>query len=131
MEYLIDTHTFIWYCEGSEKLSNTARNLIDSSTNKITISIASLWEISIKAATNKIIINNSFESIFDDIINFDFHLLAIEFPHLVVQKYLPFHHRDPFDRILIAQSISEKIDIISADTIIDDYFVGTNLKRIW
>ncbi len=131
MHYLIDSPTFLWYSGGSGKLSQKARNLIDENENKILVSIVSLWEISIKVAINKLEVENSFESIFDDILNFDFHILPLEFPHLVIQKNLPFHHKDPFNRILISQSISEKLDIISYDEIIDKYLENTGVKRIW
>lgn len=131
MQYLIDSHTFLWYSEGSEKLSLIARNLIDENENKIYVSIASLWEISINVSNNKLIVKNSFESIFDDIIHYDFHILSLEFSHLVTQKNLPFHHRDPFDRILISQSIFNNLDIISVDSVFDQYLESTQVKRIW
>lgn len=131
MKYLIDTHTFLWYSEGIDKISNLAKETIDNSDNIIIVSIASLWEISIKVANKKLEVANSFESIFDDIINFEFEILPLQFPHLVIQKNLSFYHRDPFDRVLISQAISEKIDIISIDAIIDEYLVGTSVKRIW
>lgn len=131
MKYLIDTHVFLWYSQGSENLSENAKKIIDDPRNKIIVSIATLWEISIKVSLNKLEITNSFDSILDDIINYNFELININFQHLIIQNKLPFYHKDPFDRILVAQAISEKIDFISIDSIMDSYLKTTAAKRIW
>jgi PIN domain nuclease of toxin-antitoxin system len=109
MKYLLDTHSLLWYLEGSNLLSENSKNIIDFKSNNVLISISSLWEISIKNSIGK---------------------LPLLVP-LIIQKTLPFHHKDPFDRILISQSIAEKIDIISVDTIIDKYLEATEINRIW
>ena len=131
MKYLIDTHTFLWFNEGSNDLSNTAKQLIADKNNEIYISIASLWEISIKTALNKLTINGSYELIIEDVTENDMEILPINFAHTVIQNQLPFHHRDPFDRIIIAQAIAENINIISKDAIFDAYLVDKSVKRLW
>ena len=102
MKYLIDTHTFLWFNEGSTDLSSTAKQLIVDKNNEIYISIASLWEISIKTAINKLTITGSYELIIEDVTENDMEILPINFAHTVIQNKLPFYHRDPFDRIIIS-----------------------------
>lgn len=131
MKYLLDTHTFIWFIEGSDELSKKAINLIVDENNEILLSIASLWEISIKVGLGKLSIKGGYENIMNDIVNNDITLLPIDFAHTLVQSKLELHHRDPFDRILIAQAIAENMSIIGRDEIFDTYFDEKNVKRIW
>ena len=131
MKYLIDTHTFLWFNEGSADLSNTAKQLIIDKNNEIFISIASLWEISIKTSLNKLTITGSYELIIEDVTENDMELLPINFAHTVIQNRLPFHHRDPFDRIIVSQAIAENMMLISKDTLFDLYLVNLPIKRIW
>ena len=131
MKYLIDTHTFLWFNEGSADLSNTAKQLIIDKDNEIFISIASLWEISIKTSLNKLTITGSYELIIEDVTENDMELLPINFAHTVIQNKLPFHHRDPFDRIIISQAIAENMMLISKDSLFDPYLVNLSIKRIW
>jgi PIN domain nuclease of toxin-antitoxin system len=131
MKYLIDTHTFLWFSEGTSDLSNTAKQLIIDKNNEIFISIASLWEISIKTALNKLTIVGTYELIIEDVTQNDMDIMPINFAHTVIQNKLPFHHRDPFDRIIISQAIAENMDIISKDALFDAYLVGKPAKRIW
>ena len=131
MKYLIDTHTFLWFNEGSADLSQTAKQLITDKNNEIFISIASLWEISIKTSLNKLTITGSYDLIIEDVTENDIEILPINFAHTVVQHKLPFHHRDPFDRIIVSQAISENMNLISKDTLLDSYLADMPIKRIW
>lgn len=131
MRYLIDTHVFLWFVSNTEELSQIARTLIEDSQNEIFISIASLWEISIKTAIGKLNINGNYESVIDDVNDNSIQVLPINFAHTVEQNTLPFHHRDPFDRIIISQAIVENMNFISADRVFDDYLKGKSIKRIW
>ena len=131
MQYLIDTHTFLWFTEGSSELSVKAKNLIKNKDNEIFISIASLWEISIKTATGKLEITGSYDLIIEDIIENEMQILPINFAHTVIQNQLPFHHRDPFDRIIASQAVVENMDLINVDAIFDTYFEDKEVKRIW
>ena len=128
MHFLLDTHTLLWYYWNSPQLSNTAKNEINNPYNTLYVSMASLWEITIKVNQNKLIVIDPLALFFTDAVEgYDFRILPIERSHLEKLIGLPLHHRDPFDRLLIAQSISENIPIISADTAFDAYPV----TRIW
>lgn len=131
MQYIIDTHTFLWFTEGSSELSVKATNLIKDKDNEIFISIASLWEISIKTATGKLEIAGSYDLIIEDVTGNEMEILSINFAHTVIQNQLPFHHRDPFDRIIASQAIVENMNLISRDSIFDSYFEDKEVKRIW
>ena len=102
MKYLIDTHIFLWFSSGSSELSQKTKEIILDKNNEIFISIASLWEISIKTATGKLEIRGDYENVIDDVTGNDMEILPINFAHTVAQNKLLFHHRDPFDRIIIA-----------------------------
>lgn len=131
MRYLIDTYVFLWFVGNAKELSKTAKNTIEDGSNEIFISIASLWEISIKTALGKLTINGSYESVIDDVTDNSIQILPVNFAHTVEQNRLPFHHRDPFDRIIVSQAIVENIDFIRADAVFDDYLKGLPVKRIW
>ena len=131
MKYLIDTHTFLWFSEGSNDISSVAKQLISDKNNEIYISIASLWEISIKTALNKLTIAGAYDLIIEDVTENDMEILPINFAHTVIQNKLPFHHRDPFDRIIASQAIAENMDIISRDGLFDIYLADKSVKRIW
>lgn len=106
MQYLIDTHVFLWFVGNAKGLSKTAKPLIEDGQNEIFISIASLWEISIKTALGKLAINGNYESVIDDVNDNSIKILPINFAHTVEQNRLPFHHRDPFDRVELRFSLS-------------------------
>jgi PIN domain nuclease of toxin-antitoxin system len=131
MKYLIDTHTFLWFNEINSEISSKAKEIIENIENEIYISMASLWEISIKVNLGKLFINNDFESILEDINDEGIIILPINFPHICINNKLPQFHKDPFDRIIISQALSENFNIISKDAIFDKYLVETELSRIW
>lgn len=128
MPYLLDTHVLIWYAEGNEKLSETARQIVDNFEEDRLISIASIWEMSIKSSLKKIQFSPSFsEFIKKEFELIDYQLLQLGLEHTFQLEQLPFHHRDPFDRIIIAQALVEGIPIVSIDKEFDKY----NVERIW
>ena len=130
MKYLIDTHIFIWFVENLPNLSQSLKNTIEDENNEIFISIASLWEISIKISIKKLQLNRKYEEILAVLKNNSIEILPIDFAHTLENSKLPFHHRDPFDRIIIAQAIVENIDFISADAVFDDYLADKSVSRI-
>ncbi len=114
--YLLDTHAFIWWIEDSPKLSPVANNTISKLENKCYLSLASVWEMAIKISLGKLKLATSLKSfITENIAANDFKMLPIDFSHINRIESLPFHHRDPFDRLLIVQAMAEKMSIISAD----------------
>jgi PIN domain nuclease of toxin-antitoxin system len=105
---LLDTHAFLWFIAGSDRLSAAARTLIEEPDNQPFLSAASLWEMAIKLSPGKLYLARPFEELMPTqmLLN-DIRFLPIEMDHLVPIIPLPFHHRDPFDRLLIAQSVVE------------------------
>ena len=131
MQLLIDTHVLIWFLEGSNLLSASRRQMIVSPANNVFVSIASIWEIAIKISVGKLILAKPLTDVIKQIAAENIEILPILPEHTLQVSTLPFHHRDPFDRIIISQAIIESIDIISADEIFDDYLKGSPIKRIW
>lgn len=127
MRQLIDTHVFIWFVRGDETLSQSAKDAIEHPEANNLVSMASLWEMAVKTSLGKLDIGKPFEQVYADLDNNGFQLLPIEFEHLKQVSALPFFHRDPFDRLLIAQAIVENIVLISADDIMEQY----PLQVIW
>ena len=128
MDYLIDTHTLLWIVTDSPKLSNLAKDLYLDSENKILISMASIWELSIKSSLGKLTLEKPIDEFVDEHIKGnDIQVLNIELPHVLRIEKLPFHHRDPFDRLIISQQIENNLPIICNDEVFDKYAV----KRVW
>jgi len=124
MKIILDTHTFLWFVNDSLELSNSAAELIESDVD-LWISIASLWEISIKVNLNKLDLPDEFDRFIPHQIAINnIEILPINLQHLIALTKLPLHHRDPFDRILIAQAIAEDVPIISIDKKFDLYGVN-------
>ena len=132
MNILLDTHTFIWFIEGSSELSIAAKKKIEDIKTTSFISVASLWEMSIKFNLGKLTVNNSpFKTLIDDINENGIQILNINFNHLIENVNLDSYHRDPFDRLIIAQAISENMNIIGRDIIFDSYLKDKKVKRVW
>ena len=128
MRYLLDTNALLWFLAGDEKLSGRAQQLIDNPSNEKFLSIVSLWEIAIKTGLGKLDLDKPFEQVFPERLDFNrIRILDIRVDSLVKLTTLPFHHRDPFDRLIIAQGLVENLPIISVDTIFDAY----GIDREW
>lgn len=128
MKALLDTSAFLWIIASSERLGANARNYISDLNNELLLSVASLWEISIKASLNKLELLRPFEQLIPDQLEKNaIGILPIEISHLSELMRLSFHHRDPFDRLIIAQGISEKLPIISNDAA----FLNYSVDLIW
>lgn len=127
MKFLLDTHTFLWFIDDNPKLSQNAKTLLEED-HELLLSIASLWEIAIKLSLGKLTIAISYDELMTQQLEINsIDILPITIAHLKVVSGLPLHHRDPFDRLLIAQSIVECIPIVSADSAFDSYTV----ERFW
>lgn len=128
MRVLLDTHAFLWFITNDPLLSATARTLIADPNNEILISPASYWETAIKISVGKYPLHAPFEAfITQGIEGNDFEVLPIQPKHTSALTNLPFHHRDPFDRLLVAQAKVEAIEIVSNDAVLDAY----GIKRLW
>ncbi|PSB05796.1 PIN domain nuclease [Pleurocapsa sp. CCALA 161] len=125
MNLLLDTHTFLWFVNDNPKLSDRLKDLIEDTNNVSYLSIASLWEMSIKFNLGKLTLDPNYEEFVErEVTTSTVRLLNIELEHLRINSTLPFHHRDPFDRLIIAQSIAEEIPIVSVDSAFDKYSVA-------
>ena len=126
MKLLLDTHTFIWWDSAPHKLSKAASALIQNADNTVMLSVVSVWEIQIKSQIGKL----SLASPLADIVRTQqsvngIEILPIALDHAITLDQLPLHHKDPFDRMLIAQSISENATLISRDSAFSQYSVST------
>lgn len=106
MRVLIDTHALLWYLQGDANLSNLALAAIEDKHNDVFVSIVSLWEIAIKLGLGKLELQRPFENLEADLQRLGIKILPIAFAELEIYVSLPLNHRDPFDRILIAQSLA-------------------------
>ena len=128
MQILLDTHTFLWFIRGSLQLSPKARKMIEDTANDVFLSIASPWEGGIKVSTGKLTLGRPVDEFFEERMRLNkIALLPITLAHIARVSALPFHHRDPFDRMLIAQSLADSIPLVSADAAFDAYGV----QRFW
>jgi PIN domain nuclease of toxin-antitoxin system len=125
---LLDTHAFLWFVLNDAQLSGNARAFIADPTNILEISPATYWEIAIKISVGKYALTQPFRPFMEDQIRINrFHILPIAVAHAAVVATLPMRHRDPFDRLLIAQAVVEQIPILSNDPTFDAYPV----TRLW
>jgi PIN domain nuclease of toxin-antitoxin system len=124
MDYLLDTHTFMWFINGEKELSDHARKTIEHKDVNNFVSIASLWEIAIKISIGKLKLKTPFVAIPQQIVDNGFQVLPIKFEDRFKLSTLPFHHRDPFDRMIIVQSITNQLTVISKDKQFADYGIA-------
>jgi PIN domain nuclease of toxin-antitoxin system len=116
MRCLIDTHAFLWFITTDKRLGERAYEEISNIENEVVLSIASLWEIAIKASLGKLELMKPFRDLIPrELVVNEIDLLPITPKHLAVLTDLPFHHRDPFDRLIIAQAMVEGIPLLSVD----------------
>jgi PIN domain nuclease of toxin-antitoxin system len=128
MRLLLDTHTFVWFIEGSLELSTTARDLIEAADNEVLLSMASMWEMAIKGSIGKLEFSEPFETLIPEQLSLNkIDLLNIQLIHVVQVHSLPLHHRDPFDRLIVSQALVEKIPVIGRDGAFDAY----GITRLW
>jgi len=118
---LVDTQSLIWFVEDDQKLPAGVKARMESGEFRLLVSVASLWEMAIKMSLNKLVLSDDFASTAARIQENGFELLPIETEHLVTLTTLDYIHRDPFDRLIIAQAISEGIPVISSDEIFARY----------
>ena len=128
MRLLLDTHIFLWFIGGDERLSETARSLIEDDQNQVYLSVASLWEMAIKISLGKLSLARPYETLIPEQIDQNqLELMGITLPHTTVVVSLPYHHRDPFDRMIIAQALTEQLTLVSGDPVFDLY----EIDRVW
>ena len=117
MKVLFDTHAFFWIISNDPRLSSSARDVFVRSENEIVLSVASIWEILLKAATGKFPFPRPAGSFLRaELKKTSVAVLPITLQHVLRLEQLPLHHRDPFDRIILAQAMEEQIPVVSADS---------------
>jgi PIN domain nuclease of toxin-antitoxin system len=126
MRVLLDTHAFLWWVEDDPRLSAAAGKAIAGASDGL-LSIASCWELAIKVSLGRLTLSRPLERLADVLGASELRLLPIDLDDVARVATLPIHHRDPFDRMLVAQALNEELTIVSADPIFRKYGV----KRIW
>lgn len=124
---LLDTHTLIWYINGDPELSATARTAIEAADAVNFVSIASLWEIAIKVSLGKLTLTTPFYQLDKQLELNGFEILPVGFQDTLRLSALPFHHKDPFDRVIIVQGVNNGLTILSKDKNFPLYYA----KVVW
>jgi len=127
MNILLDTHAFIWFAQDHNLVSQDIKNLIEDPNNNCYISIGSIWEMTIKISLNRLRLSMPIHEIEKELESYGFMILPVLFRHLVKLSSLEFHHRDPFDRLLISQAQADNLILISSDSEFRKY----NVNLIW
>lgn len=125
MKVLLDTHTFLWAIRADERLSSRAREIFIAGRNELLLSVASIWEILLKVQVGKIRFEEPAVGYLKrQIFKNNIRMLPILMDHVAHLESLPLHHRDPFDRILVAQSMEENLSLLTADPLMKSYSVS-------
>ena len=128
MNLLLDTHALLWFLTDSNSLSIRANQYIEDGSNALWVSLASFWEIAIKISLGKYRLGEPLTDFMKrEMTQYAFSVLNITYEHADRVARLPFHHRDPFDRLMVAQSLEENLYLVSADSALDAYGV----RRLW
>jgi len=127
MNYLLDTHTLIWFLNGDSELSVKSRMIIEDPENNKFVSIASIWEIAIKISLNKFKFEKGFKKFLELIERNGFEIMPISVEHALAVSSLKFIHRDPFDRVIVSQALTDNMTIVTKDKTIVKYKV----KTVW
>ena len=128
MRLLLDTHALLWFCEGNDALSATARAAIEDSANERFVSHATPWEVAIKMAIGKLDVQSGYAAIFPGVLDANgFKLLPSSLDHYCGVIVLPKHHSDPFDRLMIVQAVTEGLTIVTCDS----QFAAYGVPLLW
>jgi PIN domain nuclease of toxin-antitoxin system len=128
LRLLLDTHAFLWWVTDDAKLSSRARAAVAADDGECLVSVASAWEMAIKVSLGKLSVVGPLERFLPEQLALNrFGVLHVELGHVARVARLPFHHRDPFDRLLAAQALEEELSVVSADAVFRRYGV----RRIW
>jgi len=123
VKLLLDTHAFLWFVAGDERLSRRARRAMEAEGAELVLSAAVVWEMAIKAGLGRLVLPTTVEDYVMEKMAEGFTMLPIDWPHAAAVERLPLHHRDPFDRVLAAQALQEKLPLVSSDPVFRSYGV--------
>lgn len=127
MNLILDTHVLLWFTAGDERLSREGRRLIEDEETICYVSMASWWEIAIKSSLGKLRLDDPLDIFMAQRLDEGYRLLSIEPHHLPPLVELPFHHRDPFDRLIVSQALQERMPVCS----MDERFAAYGIRVIW
>jgi PIN domain nuclease of toxin-antitoxin system len=128
MNILLDSHTLIWFSQNSLQLSSSAIKILEDRNNLLFLSLVSVWEIQIKVQLGKLNLDISLSEIVKDQTKInDVQILPLKLSHIWTLDTLPYYHKDPFDRLLISQAITENLIILGVDSVFNSYPV----QKIW
>lgn len=128
MRLLLDTHAFLWWISDDERLTRRARRVISDESNDVFVSVVSAWEIVVKASLGRLELRKPASKLIPEQVEKNaFGVLPLHLSHTLVVENLPAHHRDPFDRLLVGQAFSEKIPIVTGDSLVAQY----PIRAIW
>lgn len=128
MRLLLETHAVIWAVDQPSLLGPQAKPALEDLANSLVLSAATIWEIAIKIGVNKLSLSLPYRQWMTRAINdLGVTILPVTVEYADVQTTLPFHHRDPFDRLLIAQTLVENIPLVSTEELFDQY----GISRVW
>ena len=123
MTLLVDTHAFLWFMAGDRRLSATARRALEQDEGAWWLSAASVWELSIKASLKRLVLPAPAAEYVAEKVQAGLRVLSVEWAHAAAVERLPFHHRDPFDRLLVAQAQAEGLAVVTGDAVFRKYGV--------
>jgi PIN domain nuclease of toxin-antitoxin system len=127
MAFILDTHAFLWFVAGDKQLPESIKSKIIDINESCFLSVASLWEITIKNQIGKLTLGLSLEELFEYADRNRIEIIQISYEHLLTLSKLPIHHNDPFDRIIISQAIAENLTLVSKDKGFKKY----KIKQQW
>jgi PIN domain nuclease of toxin-antitoxin system len=123
MNLLLDTHALLWFATGDRRLSRPARKAMEAHTAVLQISPATVWELSIKASLGRLVLPSTVQAYVAEKLEEGYRMLPLTWTHATAVERLPFHHRDPFDRLLAAQALAEQVPVVTRDRIFRAYGV--------
>jgi len=127
MKFLLDTHAFLWFVAGDERLSRKARRALEADDAELVLSAASVWEMAIKSSLGRLTLPAPLEVYVAEKVAGGFRILPVEWQHAAAVEKLPAYHRDPFDRLLATQAMAENLTLVTADAAFHSYGV----KVLW
>ena len=127
MKLLLDTHAFLWFVAGDRRMGGKARRAIEGANAQPFLSIATVWELAIKCSLKRLTLPAPLDRYLAAKLDTTLQLLPIAFEHAVAVERLPFHHQDPFDRLLVAQALTDDLHVVTRDPMFKKY----GAKVIW